>query len=249
MKIVAPPLRPPPLARCHFYHSVDLPGFGEQLGEWDLRGRFDDYIAREQLAGATLLDVGAATGFLSFEAERRGAVVTSFDVDTAQRWRLLPFADNPDRDKFRATIPDVIAQIRRGYWLCHHLFGSRAVAMRGNIYDLEPAGGVFDVVLLGQVLVHLPDGLNALRAAASVCRHKIIVVEGTAEMEFPGALFLGRAGDPQQYMAWYHYSRSWYSEVLRILGYREPRFSTALYRCRHPRHAAEIALTTIIAER
>jgi hypothetical protein len=31
------------LEDCFFYHAMELPGFGVVRGQWDLRGRFDDY--------------------------------------------------------------------------------------------------------------------------------------------------------------------------------------------------------------
>ena len=34
----------PTLQECHFYHSMDLPGIGSIEGDWDLRGKFDEYI-------------------------------------------------------------------------------------------------------------------------------------------------------------------------------------------------------------
>ena len=57
---------------CFFYHTLDLPGIGLVEGQWDLRGRFDDYIGDVDLRDKTVLDVGTANGFLTFEAEKRG---------------------------------------------------------------------------------------------------------------------------------------------------------------------------------
>jgi ribosomal protein L11 methylase PrmA len=48
-----------------------------------LRGRFLDYLGGFDIKGKSLLDVGAASGFISFEAERMGAAeVYGFDVDS-----------------------------------------------------------------------------------------------------------------------------------------------------------------------
>ena len=44
----------PALRDCRFYHSMDLPGFGTVNGDWDLRGRFDEYVGGVNLAGKTL---------------------------------------------------------------------------------------------------------------------------------------------------------------------------------------------------
>jgi 2-polyprenyl-3-methyl-5-hydroxy-6-metoxy-1,4-benzoquinol methylase len=71
----------PSITDCRFYHAMDLPQIGFVQGGWDLRGRFDDYIGGVRLKDRSVLDVGAASGFLSFEAEQRGArSVTSFNA-------------------------------------------------------------------------------------------------------------------------------------------------------------------------
>ena len=43
-------------------------------------------------ARAVLLDVGTATGFLTFHMERHGAEVISYDLSPAYRWDLVPVA-------------------------------------------------------------------------------------------------------------------------------------------------------------
>ena len=57
---------------CHWYHTIDPPS-GSVTGEWDLRNRFDDYVGHVDLSGKRVLDIGTASGFLTWEAERRGA--------------------------------------------------------------------------------------------------------------------------------------------------------------------------------
>src|SRR6476620_5525485 len=91
---------------CFFYHAMELPGFGLIPAHWDLRGRFDDYIGGIDVRGKSVLDVGTATGFLSFEAEKRGASrVLSFDMGDARQQMFIPFKDKPyyqDHEQFVA---------------------------------------------------------------------------------------------------------------------------------------------------
>ena len=52
---------------CTFYHTVDLPEFGVQEGQWDLRGKFVDYMGdvdcfARRVSGHWVRH----TGFLSF---------------------------------------------------------------------------------------------------------------------------------------------------------------------------------------
>ena len=113
------------LEDCFFYHAMELPGFGLVRGHWDLRGRFDDYVGGVEVAGKSVLDIGAATGFLSFEAEKRGASrVLSFDLSDARQQTFLPFKDKPyyrDPERWAEQYGAEIEQWKNAYWLCHRL--------------------------------------------------------------------------------------------------------------------------------
>ena len=64
----AQPINARDIAECYFYHKMDLPGVGTVGGAWDLRNRFDDYVNNANFAGRSVLDIGTASGFLTFEA-------------------------------------------------------------------------------------------------------------------------------------------------------------------------------------
>ena len=61
------------LEDCLFYHTMDIQGKGTVQGSWDLRAGIDRYLGGVDFAGKRVLDVGTATGCLSFHMERRGA--------------------------------------------------------------------------------------------------------------------------------------------------------------------------------
>jgi hypothetical protein len=239
------------LEDCDFYHSVELPQ-GRQEGVWDLVSRFDDYVAHEALGGRSLLDVGTASGFLTFEAEKRGAVVTSLEAASSDSWHQLPIRGIPfvdDHAAWRIAADMALERWKNSYWLCHRELGSRARCFYGDLHDLSPAFGSFDVVLIGQVLIHLPDGIAALRAAASVCRDRIIIVEGSFRDDAPVAALSGRADMPEIAYAWYQYSHGWYREILAMLGFRTVSISADMYRCNQADHASEIELATVVGRR
>src|ERR1700691_3228003 len=81
------------LGECYFYHSIDLPEYGAVSGEWDLRPGLDAYLGKYDFAGKRVLDVGAASGILSFHAESRGAEVVSFDLSEDYPWDIVPFSN------------------------------------------------------------------------------------------------------------------------------------------------------------
>jgi hypothetical protein len=241
------------LDACAFYHSIELPSYGLQLGEWDLRGRFDDYTAGIPLTGRTVLDVGTATGFLTFEAEKRGAFVTSFDASSVDEFHQLPIQTADfvrDHDRWRSTMGAWLERTKNGYWLSHRDLGSRARCIYGNVYEIDPAStGTHDVVIVGQILIHLRDALTALSAAASVCSDTIVITEGSFDNDTPIAALAGRANKPEIAYAWYQYSHGWYREVLAMLGFDGINITTDSYSCRQDDHAEQIELATIVGTR
>jgi hypothetical protein len=78
---------------------MDLPELGSVSGAWDLRPTIDAYLGHFDFSGKRCLDVRAASGYLIFEMERRGATeVVSVDLDPDRHeWEVVPFAA-PIRD-------------------------------------------------------------------------------------------------------------------------------------------------------
>ena len=103
--------------------------------------------------GKQALDVGTASGFLSFEMERQGAEVVSFDIPDGALWNYVPFAQPQfDRERLLKDLAWHANRIKNSYWLAHRTWGSRARVHYGDIYELPEALGTFDVVVFGMVL-------------------------------------------------------------------------------------------------
>ena len=56
-------------AACYFYHVIDVPGHCLMVGDWDLRGEVAKYLGNVSFAGQRVLEIGPASGFLTFEME------------------------------------------------------------------------------------------------------------------------------------------------------------------------------------
>ena len=224
-------------ADCFFYHTMDLPGFGEVRGHWDLRGRFNEYIGGVDLAGKSVIDVGAATGFLSFEAEKSGAArVLSFDIADARQQTFLPFKDklySRDPERWAAEYGAEIERWKNAYWLCHRLLGSRAEVYYGNIYELPAELGQFDVAIVGAVLEHLSDQITALASIARLTKETIVVVSPLLVSEDCIARFGALADHPENDFTWWIYSEGVYREVLKMLGFSIARITKAEYYYHH----------------
>lgn len=243
MTIAADP-GPASIEDCYFYHVMDLPGHGTvgSFGSWDLRGRFEDYTGRVELAGRTVLDVGTASGFLTFEAEKRGAAVTSFDAESWTQLQHLPCRQALD------AIPEVAnwARMARGYWFAHRCFGSRAKAVYGDVYKLSELVPQHDIVVMGQILAHLRDPLEAIRHASLVARDTLIISEGSFEADAPLSVFLGGADN---LWLWWHLSVPLYRHWLSILGFDVTQAAKHQYRCNHPAMPRDVDVWTFVARR
>ena len=222
---------------CNFYHTIDLPGVGTVEGNWDLRGKFDEYIGGVEVSGRKVLDVGTATGFLTFEAERRGAEVVSFDIGSAAYQALLPFENSLFYTKHDVWVDErtkVFEHWKNAYWYCHRLLGSKARVYYGDVYHLPVELGRFDIAIVGSILLHLSAPITALASISRVPEDVIIVVDGMLDTEEPIAQLRGRASNPENDAAWWTLSRGVYREVFGMLGFEIDKITRSSYRYARP---------------
>lgn len=219
---------------CHFYHATDLPGLGSVPGDWDLRPRIDAYLGGVDLPGKRVLDVGAASGFLSFEAEARGAEVVSYDLSQSDTWDAVPFS-GVDLGQTEALMRGHLDAINRAYWLSHRLKGSRARLAQGTVYAIPQEIGPVDVALYGAILLHLRDPFRALFSGLRLTRETAVVTD-----MLPGRyralrhlgdrlglpmFLMPRARKKYQFETWWILAPATVAEFLRILGFEDQRLS------------------------
>ncbi len=236
---------------CFFYHSMDLPGFGEVRGHWDLRGRFNDYIGGVDLKGKSVIDVGAATGFLTFAAEQSGAArVLSFDIADACQQAFLPFKNKlyyREPERWAEQYGAEIEQWKNAYWLSHRLLKSKAEVYYGNIYELPAGLGQFDVAIVGSVLEHLNDQITALASIARLTKEAIVLISPVLQTDERIARFEALASNPDADFTWWTYSLGVYREVFGMLGFSIAKVSQAKYYYMYGDRLEE--RTTIVAVR
>ena len=210
---------------CYFYHHMDLPGLEEVGRGWDLRKTIDDYLGHFDFRGKRVLDVGTASGFLTFEMEKRGAEVVSFDRSSSADWQLVPFgAKGFDVAKAQAAMKTFMDPLRNGYWLAHRLLNSRARVYYGDIYNIPDEIGQFDVVFLGMVLPHLREPFYALAQTARLSRDAVIITQQAPKDQAPIASFIPNArmnpDNASSYDAWWVFSEGCFREMLEVLGFK-----------------------------
>lgn len=184
------------ISKLGWYHTIDLghgvatPGFIDNRPTVHLFGIPDD------LTGKRCLDIGMYDGFWSFEFERRGATeVVGIDVDSPLehdiprlvKQRLIEQAQREDLHKsFNKQLSSVGMQVQgEGFRVAAEILGSKARRESLNVYDLSPERvGMFDVVLISQLLLRLRDPQTVIENMFSVCRGIAIVAEPyDAELE------------------------------------------------------------------
>ncbi|MET0555786.1 MAG: hypothetical protein ABW221_22290 [Vicinamibacteria bacterium] len=208
---------------CIFYHSIDLPGLGTVPGVWDHRGTADAYLGHVDVAGKSVLEVGPASGFFSFELERRGARVTALELGEESDWDRVPTPYMDDR-ALQAAMRDNVAAVHRSWSFAHARLGSKVATVWGTAYEAPRLVDAVDVAMFGNVLQHLRDPLLALSRVAQVTRETLIVSEtlwiDTPEFRETALMqLIPRADLPEVCGSWFNVSPAVVTATLQMLGF------------------------------
>lgn len=166
------------LEECSFYHTMDVPGYGRVEGQWDLNEAVPEYLGNVDFRGKRVMDIGAASGFLSFYVEHQGADVVALDLSEHQTWDIVPFSG--EHAEKALNLKSRIKRLNNSFWLCHRAYGSNVKVVYGTVYDMPHNLGVVDISIFGCVLLHLRDPFLALQNALRLTREKVIITEAMA---------------------------------------------------------------------
>jgi hypothetical protein len=244
----ADPLRVDDAADCYFYHRMSIPGVGEVGGDWDLRSCIDDYLGRHDFEGRRVLDVGAASGFLTFAMEQRGADVVSFDMGEGEQWDVVPNAVvRRDREAVLRERRRTHALLKNAYWFTHARLQSSARVFYGSIYDIPEALGPFDVAVMGMIVGHLRDPFRAIANVAKLCSSHLIITNQAVRSEEPVAFFMpGLENDP---FAWWALSDTCLARMLETVGFDIESTATSNPVCQVPGRQRPEECMTLVARR
>lgn len=151
----------PPPAHIAWWHQIELPD-GSVTPGLDRSAEKLASLHLPDIAGKTVLDVGAFDGYFSFAAERLGASRV-LAVDTYS-WRRPGGKD--------------------GFEWARQALGSSVEDVELEVLDISPETvGQFDVVLFLGVLYHMRHPLLSLERMASVTK-ELLVTETLVDMAF-----------------------------------------------------------------
>jgi tRNA (mo5U34)-methyltransferase len=238
----------PDLGRYFWYHTVDLGNGLITPGCYDYRPSLPAFGFPNDMQGISALDVGSATGFFAFEFEKRGASVTSIEIPSLADWDCFPGETSqqliektkkelgkggwsPNHESLQDLFANSTPQELYGYTLdgpfrfCHKQLRSKVQRRYLRIYDLSVAAlgnKKFDLVVLGDILWHTINPLQALAAAAAVCSGTLIIAQDLQDhvSPHPVMLYIGGNKAGEDSAAWWVPNAPWFEQVLTKLGFK-----------------------------
>ena len=223
----------------YWYHTVELPHGLVTPGQYDFRASLHCFPFPEDMRGMRVLDVGSATGFFAFEFEKRGAQVVSVELPSLYALDRFPGQDieqiiakiekmmGPTGEKHGAA--QLYHYLLEGpFEFCRKLLGSRVERCYSTVYGLSPANvGAegFDLVFMGDILLHTLHPLQALAAVAPLCRGSLVIAQVMPEAADgrPAMHYVGGDSLDSDEVSWWWPNQPCLEQLLKKLGFREVR--------------------------
>jgi hypothetical protein len=240
---------------CYVYHWFDLPDGRTIPGIYDLRKNWRGYLGNVDFKGQHVLEVGPASGFLTFKMEQDGADVVAFDVAPGVSPDVMP-TPGLDLEEVRQQFARDTKSVRAAWWHFHREFGSKSKAIYGDIYNISKDIGTFDLSVMGAILLHLANPFAALTQVANLTKKTMIVTDlylARLWSPFGGALMeinphKGKCGP----MAWWRISPKAVANMLHANGFEVKSLTFDKYKNHEtgdPNVFRMLKFFTVVAER
>lgn len=223
-----------------WYHTVELPDGLVTPGQYDFREALPAFPFPRDMRGMRVLDVGSATGFFAFEFARRGADVVSVELPSLEALDRFPgqtieqmlvkirkmLAEQPAGGGAQQyTAAQMYFYLLEGpFEFCRKLLGLPMRRCYSTVYDLTQAnaGGTFDLVFMGDVLLHTLNPLQALAAVAPLCRGTLVFSQHIPDAVDgqPAVLYVGGDSLDSDEVSWWLPNKPCIVALLKKLGFR-----------------------------
>lgn len=207
---------------CLFYHTLDVPDHGTIRGFWDIRGNESEYLGGVDFTGKRVLEIGPASGQLSFFMERAGAEVVSADVAEDFRWDFFWDLYDPIPEDLQSVFElnhNNIERIKNSYWFLHRAFGSNAKVYYGDTYALPRELGEFDISVLACILLHSKYPHRILENCARQTREKVVIVEPFRKRQLTQSPLEFLPVGKRWWDTWWGFSPKFFMDVLTSMGF------------------------------
>ncbi len=212
---------------CHFYHTLDLGGGRVIPGGWDIRGNEENYLGHIRYEGRRVLEFGAASGYLTFWMESRGAEVVALDLPPGHPSDLVPLP-GMNLDEHAAASIGLARLVRNSWWYGHRELASKARAVYADVYRLPGDLGRFDISTFGSILLHLRDPFGALREAARITDRALVVTDLLPDVIFgdegAGLMEFNPGEERENLVNWWRCSPGSIRKMFRVLGFPRVEF-------------------------
>jgi SAM-dependent methyltransferase len=223
--LLRPPEQIPAFDECFFYHTMEIPGHGVVKGPWDLRAGVDAYLGNVSFTNQRVLEIGPASGFLTFEMEKRGANVVSAEVTDDPGWDFVPYPAALLQEVFGPR-RERMHRLKNSYWFAHDAHQSKAQVYYGDVYHLPTELGEFDIAVMGSVLLHLHSPLQVIAQCAQRARTIIITEKLYPDLE--GKPICRLFPNPKNFSwgTWWNFSAAFFAEFLAVMGFSPATMTT-----------------------
>ncbi|RZB38072.1 MAG: tRNA (mo5U34)-methyltransferase [Desulfobacteraceae bacterium Eth-SRB2] len=229
------------LSNYYWYHTVELPNGLITPGQYDFRATISSFHFPENMQGMTVLDVGSATGYFAFEFEKRGARVTSVEIPSLESLDRFPGQNTEqllrkiekmmktmtrlDEARTRYSAKDLYFYLLKGpFEFCQKLLNSRVERCLSTVYDLSDklAGTRFDLVFMGDILLHTLNPLQALAAVTPLCDGTLILsqVIPDAPDGTPVLIYVGGDDLNNDEISWWLPNKLFLEQLLKKFGFK-----------------------------
>jgi SAM-dependent methyltransferase len=239
-------------AAFSWYHRMELAPGVYTDGDYDMAPLLPAFGFPDDMRGLSVLDVGRASGFFSFEFERRGARVVATELPSYFDWDWTSGAEARMRATIGTASDDEVtdARLASAFYFAREVLGSRVEDKRINVYDLCPEafdGRRFDLVFAGSLTSHLRDPIGALQRLRSVTAGTLILA--APSFDIPAVahlpmLCLAAAGDAEG-RSWWIANRRGIHDMLVTAGFAAA--STGASFTLNNRRVAGLAVAHIVA--
>jgi len=211
------------LSSCDFYHTVELPDGSLANAQWDLREGVNQYLGEVDFLGKSVLEIGPASGFLSFHMEKQGAKVTCIEPPIETFWDLVPRA-GVDLEAMRIKFGKHIQRIRNSFWYSHTLYHSDVQLYEASAYNLPAELGQFDIGLLGSILLHCSSPVRMIESVSRRVTNTMIICDTYREHLGTGPVCsLLPSMDNSTIDTWWLFTPQFFLNYLGVLGFSHSR--------------------------